>query len=164
MKGTMRCILIAAAVWGIACNTPHSPDARSPEVASVTELTTTTMKSYVAIFEIPVTDMSRAIAFYQDILDIRIEKYEMPDMQIGAFPSDGQSVQGVLMKSQDHKPSANGVTIYLDGGDDLQIILDRVERIGGNIIMPKTQHADESGYFALLMDTEGNRIGLHSTN
>lgn len=120
------------------------------------------MKNFIAIFEIPVTDMSRAMAFYQTILNITIEQFEMQGLEIGAFPSEGQSVFGVLMKGEDNLPSANGVTIYLDGGNDLQVVLDKVEKSGGTVLMPKTAHADESGFFALLLDTEGNRIGLHS--
>jgi predicted enzyme related to lactoylglutathione lyase len=58
----------------------------------------------------------------------------------------------------------DGVTIYLNGGDNLQVILDKVEKSGGRILIPKTLHADESGYFATFIDSEGNKIGLHSPN
>ena len=54
--------------------------------------------------------------------------------------------------------------IYLNGGDNLQIILDKVEKNGGEIIVPKSLHADESGYYGLFLDSEGNKIGLHSPN
>lgn len=122
------------------------------------------MTSFVSIFEIPALDISRAVDFYQAILDIEIEKMTFPGMQMGLFPSEGQMTFGTIIQGEDYKPSANGVTIYLNGGDNLQLILDRVEKKGGNIITPKTIHADESGYFALFLDTEGNRIGLHSPN
>lgn len=122
------------------------------------------MKSFISIFEIPATEISRAVEFYQTILDIKIEEMDMPGMQMGLFPSEGQMVFGVIVKGEDYKPSANGVTIYLNGGDNLQIILDKVEKNGGKIIVPKTLHGDESGYFAMFLDTEGNRIGLHSPN
>ena len=122
------------------------------------------MKSFVSIFEIPATEISRAVDFYQAILDIKIEKMDFAGMQMGLFPSEGQMTYGVIVQGEGYKPSANGVTLYLNGGDDLQIILDKVEKKGGKIMVPKTLHADESGYFAMLMDTEGNRIGLHSPN
>lgn len=62
-----------------------------------------------------------------------------------------------------HKPSAtDGPLIYLNGNPDVQIILDRVEGAGGKIIVPKTQISPEYGYMAAFIDTEGNRIGLHS--
>ena len=122
------------------------------------------MSSFVSIFEIPATEISRAVDFYQAILDIKIERMDFPGMQMGLFPSEGQMTFGVIMQGEDYKPSTNGVTIYLNGGDNLQIILDKVEKKGGKIIVPKTLHADESGYFAMLIDTEGNKIGLHSPN
>ena len=122
------------------------------------------MTSFVSIFEIPATDISRAVDFYQTILDIEIEKMSFPEMQMGLFPSEGQMTFGVIIQGEDYKPSANGVTIYLNGGDNLQVIIDKVEKNGGNVIAPKTLHADESGYFAMFIDTEGNRIGLHSPN
>ncbi len=122
------------------------------------------MKSHISLFEIPATDISRAINFYQAILDINIEKMEMPGMEMGIFPYEEQMVSGVIMKGADYKPSSDGVTIYLNGGDNLQTILDKVETNGGKILMQKTAHEDESGYFALILDTEGNKLGLNSPN
>ena len=122
------------------------------------------MKSFVSIFEIPATEVSRAIEFYQAILDIKIEKFEMPGIQMGVFLFEGHMVTGVIIQADGYRPSADGVTIYLNGGDDLQIILDKVEKANGKIVAPKTLHADESGYFALFLDSEGNKIGLHSPN
>lgn len=122
------------------------------------------MNSFVPIFEIPALDLSRAIDFYQSILDIKIEKIDIPQMQMGLFPTQEQMSFGVIMQGEGYIPSSNGVTIYLDGGDDLQIILDKIEKKDGKILTPKTLHADESGYFAIFIDSEGNRLGLHSPN
>jgi hypothetical protein len=73
-------------------------------------------------------------------------------------------VGGALVYSDGfHKPSAtDGPLIYLNGNPDVQIILDRVEVAGGKIMVPKTQISEEYGYMAVIIDTEGNRIGLHS--
>ena len=122
------------------------------------------MESYISIFEIPATDISRAIKFYQAILEVDIEKMEMPGMEIGILPYEGQMVAGVIMKGEGFKPSADGVTIYLNGGDNLQVILDRVQSNSGKVMLPKTPHADDVGYFAIFLDSEGNKIGLHSPN
>lgn len=122
------------------------------------------MSSYLAIFEIPAADIGRAISFYEGILELSIEKFEMPGMLMGVLPYEDQLVTGVIIQGEGYEPSPKGVTIYLNAGDDLQTILDRVEGHGGSILMPKTPHADESGYFALLLDSEGNRIGLNSPN
>ena len=78
------------------------------------------MNSYISLFEIPATDISRAINFYQAILGINIEKMEMPGMEMGILPYENQVVHAVIMKGEDSKPSAEGVTIYLNGGDNLQ--------------------------------------------
>lgn len=120
------------------------------------------MKSFISIFEIPVTDISRAIKFYEEILDIQIERMDFQDMEMGIFPYEGQMVTGILTKGEGYQPSADGITIYLNGGENLQIILDKVEKQGGKIIVPKTAHADESGFFAIFLDSEGNKMGLHS--
>jgi predicted enzyme related to lactoylglutathione lyase len=61
-----------------------------------------------------------------------------------------------------HKPSADGVKIYLNGNPDLAKILSKVEKAGGKITMPKTKISDDIGYMAFFIDTEGNSIGLHS--
>ncbi|RFC53380.1 VOC family protein [Brumimicrobium aurantiacum] len=122
------------------------------------------MKSFISIFEIPATDISRAIDFYREILNVEIEKMEFPGMEMGLFPYHDQMVTGVIMKGEGYEPSASGVTIYLNGGDNLQPILDKVEKNGGKIIIPKTPHADEIGFFAIFHDSEGNKIGLHSPN
>ena len=124
------------------------------------------MNSYISLFEIPANDISRVVNFYQAIFDINIEKMEMPgmEMEMGIFPYENQTVPGVIIKSEGNSPSSDGVTIYLNGGDNLQTILDKVEKNGGEILMQKTAHADDSGFFALFLDTEGNRLGLNSPN
>jgi hypothetical protein len=62
-----------------------------------------------------------------------------------------------------HKPSStDGPLVYLNGNPDVQQVLDRVEAAGGKIMVPKTQISPEYGFMAVIMDSEGNRIGLHS--
>ena len=123
-----------------------------------------TMNSYIAIFEIPATDISRAITFYQNILDLDIQELEFPGMHMGLFPTDNQMNTGVILKAEDYIPSSLGVTIYFHAGDDLQRVLDKIEENGGRITVPKTAHADGNEFFAMFIDSEGNRMGLHSPN
>ncbi len=122
------------------------------------------MKSFVSIFEIPATDISRAVGFYEAILNVHIERMDFPGMEMGLFPYEEQMVTGVILKGEGYEPSAKGITLYLNGGENLQVILDKVEQHGGKILVPKTPHADESGFFALFLDSEGNKMGLHSPN
>lgn len=133
-------------------------------IDSTTELTSEPLNSHIALFEIPATDITRAISFYEAILDITIEKMEIPGMEMGVFPYENQAVSAVIMKGEGYIPSTDGVTVYLNAGDDLQVALDKVEENGGEILVPKTAHADESGFFALFIDSEGNRLGLNSPN
>ena len=147
-----------------SCKNQNKPNLEAKKVESTVNKTTDNMKNYISLFEIPATDISRAINFYQAILDINIEKMEMPGMEMGIFPYENQMVTGVIMKGEGFKPSADGVTIYLNGGDNLQTILDKVGVNGGKVIVSKTAHADESGFFALFLDTEGNKLGLNSPN
>lgn len=131
---------------------------------TLTDLNDKKMNSYISLIEIPATDLSRATNFYQAILNVKIEIMEMTEMQMGILPYENQVVTVVITKAVGYKPSADGVTIYLNGGENLQTILDKVEANGGKVVIPKTSHADESSYFAIFMDTEGNKIGLHSPN
>ena len=162
-----RIILNATIILALnftACNNQNKPELEGHKVDSGKEQMTNEIQSYISIFEIPVTDISRAVNFYQAILGINIEKMEFSGMEMGLFPYEGQMVTGVIIKGEGYQPSADGVTIYLNGGDNLQVILDKVEKNGGKIIVPKTAHADESGFFALFLDTEGNKLGLNSPN
>lgn len=164
MKKTILCSAVILSFCIIACKGQDKSSIENQQADSNEIQKTSDMKSYISIFEIPATDISRAVDFYQAILDINIEKMEFPEMQMGIFPYEGQMVTGVIMKAEGYKPSADGVTIYLNGGNNLQIILDKVEKNGGKIIVPKSLHADESGYYAIFIDSEGNKIGLHSPN
>ena len=78
------------------------------------------------MFEFPATDISRAVNFYQTILDIKIEKMDVQGMQMGILPYEGQMVPGVIIKADGYKPSADGVTMYFNAGDNLQVVLDKV--------------------------------------
>lgn len=146
---------------GIVAYTMQS-SANAQAESSSNKQNTNDMKSFISIFEIPATDFARAVGFYQSILGVRIEAVDMQGTQMGLFPTEGQAVSGVITKAEGYEPSASGVIIYLNGGDDLQYILDKIEKNGGEIMVPKTLIDEQTGYFAMFLDTEGNRIGLHS--
>lgn len=122
------------------------------------------MKKLISIVEIPTANFRRAVAFYQTILGINIEDAEMDGIKMGLFPNDGEGVFVQLINGRGYKPSTNGTIVYLNGGEDLQKIADKVEANGGKIIVPKTEIGPEMGFFALFADTEGNKLGLHSSN
>lgn len=115
-------------------------------------------------FEIPVTDMPRAKHFYQVIFSMHMNEMEMMGMKFAAFPyAEGSGkASGALVQGPMHTPSENGVLIYLNAHPSMDPVLEKIEPMGGKIVMPKTQINPELGYMAFFMDTEGNRIGLHS--
>ena len=164
MKKTFISAVLLFGVAITACQNQKYINSEQQEDVSKEKQTIHQMNSFISIFEIPATDISRAVEFYKEILGINIEVMDIPEMQMGIFPYEGEMVTGVIVKGEGYKPSAEGITIYLNGGENLQIILDKVEKNGGEILVPKTAHADESGFFAMFLDTEGNRMGLHSPN
>jgi len=124
------------------------------------------MKNAISWFEIGTTDLDRATKFYETIFGIKLSPLNLPSIKMRMFPLDDMMTQvgGALVNSGGfHKPSAtDGPLIYLNANPDVQNVLDRVEKAGGKILVPKTQISPEYGYMAVIIDTEGNRIALHS--
>lgn len=120
------------------------------------------MKNAINWFEIHATDIIRAKKFYETVLNIEMQ---MPfeGVKYAMFPADMMNggVGGGLMQEEGYEPSATGPMIYLNGGEDLALPLSRIEGAGGKIIREKTS-IGANGFFALFMDTEGNRVALHS--
>jgi predicted enzyme related to lactoylglutathione lyase len=117
-------------------------------------------------FEIPVTDMQRAIRFYEKVFDIKMSHHILEVLEMAWFPEvmNGQGAAGSLVMHKDfYRPSADGILIYLTApSGDLSNELSRVEKAGGKIRVPKKLITDEFGYIAVFIDSEGNRIGIHS--
>ena len=120
----------------------------------------------VGWFEIPVSNMERAIAFYEEIFDISMQRQNMGPLDMAWFPwkEDGLGSPGSLVYHKDfYKPSTDGVLIYLTAhSGDLENELTKVEAAGGKILQHKTKISDEYGFMALIIDSEGNRVALHS--
>lgn len=125
------------------------------------------MKNAINWFEIPASDIDRARKFYEGIFD-----FEMFDLNIGdglsmvLFPAVSGTVNGALIQYEDmYKPSDSmGPLLYLNANPDVQPVLDRVEEAGGKILIPKRLITEDNGYMAVIIDSEGNRIALHSNN
>ncbi|HVZ95914.1 MAG TPA: VOC family protein [Chitinophagaceae bacterium] len=115
-------------------------------------------------FEIPVTDMGRAKHFYQVAFGIHMEDMNSNGMEMAMFPYEMGSgkLSGALVKSDISKPSETGVLIYLNANPDMTEVLQRIETEHGRVIMGKTLISPEIGYMAVFIDTEGNRVALHS--
>jgi predicted enzyme related to lactoylglutathione lyase len=115
-------------------------------------------------FEIPMLDVQRANKFYGALYDAPLKTVDVHDTTMIILPHDiGTGVGGALVKAQGYEPAgAMGPVIYLNGGDDLSVMLGRVEAAGGKIVLTKTEISPDSGYYAKFMDTEGNQVGLYS--
>jgi predicted enzyme related to lactoylglutathione lyase len=119
----------------------------------------------ISWFEIPVTDLSRARIFYETIFEFSMIPMDLPNLKMCMFPIENRmGVGGALIDSGGyHTPSATaGTLIYLNANPDVQLVLDRIEAAGGKILVPKTEITPEYGYMAVFLDSEGNRIALHS--
>ena len=114
-------------------------------------------------FEIPAANFARAVAFYERIMAAKMTVDDsFPGMKMALFPYQEPGVGGCVIEFDPLRPHADGVRIYLNGGDDLAPILARVEAAGGQVVMPKTPIRDDIGCIAMFSDSEGNIVGLHS--
>jgi hypothetical protein len=113
-------------------------------------------------FEIPAKNFQRAKAFYEAILGIEMI-IPFPGMKYAMFPADMQKgeVGGGLLEEEGYEPSQQGALVYLNGGEDLDIPLAKVEAAGGEVILPKTS-IGANGFTGRFIDTEGNRVAFHS--
>ncbi len=114
-------------------------------------------------FEIPAKNIKRSKKFYESIFKIKMEEQEMMGMKMAFFPWKPGSgkANGSLVQSPMHKPSKDGAVIYLNANPKLDKVLDKIKKAGGKVVMPKTQ-AGDFGYMAFFIDTEGNKVALHS--
>jgi len=119
----------------------------------------------VGWFEIPVSNMDRAILFYNAIFQIKIGKQTFDGTEMGWFPFDGngKGAAGSLIKNNKHyKPSSSdGILVYFSCSN-VNDELSRIEKAGGKTVQLKTQISENHGYMATFLDSEGNRIALHS--
>ncbi len=116
----------------------------------------------VGWFEIPVNDMPRAKAFYEQVFGMELQPQQMGPMLMAWFPmaENEYGAAGALVKGEWYQPSEKGVVIYLSSAD-IDTALDRADAAGGKALQRKTS-IGEYGFIGFLQDCEGNRIGLHS--
>lgn len=116
--------------------------------------------------EIYVEDMSRAQKFYESILQINMVSMQTPgefgDLEMISFPwaEGGSNISGALCKTSHVKPGTGGTMVYFTC-DDCSVEESRVENAGGKVLQVKMPIGDY-GFCSVVMDTEGNSIGLHS--
>lgn len=145
------------------------PEAEPIEAITVEEEPIQEWNHTINWFEIPVSDLERAVTFYETVLNIRMEI--MSDTAMGGYSmaffaevDNSTIVSGALMQFEGSEPSDKGTVVYLNASPDLNDALGRIEDAGGKVIMPKSGIGEnnEHGFMALFIDTEGNKVALHS--
>jgi hypothetical protein len=118
------------------------------------------MKNYIVWCDIPVKDIDRAVTFYSAVFGSKIEKQSFEGMALAAFGSQ-DGVGGCLFVTNETKPSADGPLIYLNCEGRLDEAVAAVGKNGGKVLKPRHQ-IGPYGFRAVVLDSEGNRIALHS--
>ena len=122
------------------------------------------MKNAISWFQIPVLDIERSTKFYGTILSVEFAITEIMSAKVAIFPYDHESgnVGGALYCGQSYVPGIHGSLVFLNAGNDLSVVLEKVEEAGGSILMTKTAINNNNDFIAYITDSEGNRVGLHS--
>lgn len=122
------------------------------------------LKNAANWFEIPATDINRARTFYETIFGIEMNVIDMGEFKMCLFP-EGPMYGALCQHPQFYKPAGEGgVLLYLNGNPDLSVVESRIEAAGGQVLAPKKMISPEHGFMAIFLDTEGNRVALHSNN
>ncbi len=117
-------------------------------------------KDYVTWFEIPAYNMYRAKAFYDHVYGLTMDTAQIGDFSMAYFPTVS-GVGGAVVQGPGCLPNDTGALLYLNAAAGLEAMLERVEQAGGRVVMGRTLIGEDAGWFALIIDTEGNRLALH---
>lgn len=116
------------------------------------------MRKLISWVEIPATDIERATKFYSKVLNLDIQVMDFGKEKMACFPNG----EGAISLAPGFNPSKNGVLVSFNTEKDLNAVLKIVAENGGEIVQSKTKiEAEGRGYFALIVDTEGNKVGLY---
>lgn len=116
------------------------------------------MKQIFYWVEIPTVNFDRAVDFYNSLLGIQLEKVDCGTEKMAFLPNDA----GAIFWAPEFKPSQDGLLVSMNCGTDIDGWIKRVEANGGKIVRPKCKiEVEGRGWFALFLDTEGNRLSLY---
>lgn len=119
------------------------------------------MSNFVRFFEIPSENFSRAVSFYNELFEVKLDECDCGGEKMAFFPEN----EGAVIHCQGYTPSDQGVLLSLSADGKMQKMLDKIKDLGGKVLMDKSKiGGDDKGYFALFSDSEGNRLGLHSND
>jgi len=115
-----------------------------------------------AWFEIPASDFARAVGFYEKVFETRLITENMGGAQLAVFPYERPGMSGCVIQGEGYKPGCDGCVIYLETKGALDGPLARAVAHGGKVALAKTALPEGMGFYAHFVDSEGNRVGLHS--
>jgi hypothetical protein len=119
------------------------------------------MKKLISWVEIPANNFGRATAFYENLLQLKLEVFESETEKMACFPGG----EGAISQAPGFAPGQDGVMVSFNVSDEIQSSLRRVEEQGGKVLIPKTKiEAEGRGYFAVFIDCEGNKVGLYGAH
>ena len=119
------------------------------------------MANQIVWCDIPVTDLDRAIRFYSALLGHPVTKQSFSGMEYGLLPDADNSVSGCLVITKEAKPATDGPLIYFNCEGRLALAIAVVDLNGGRVLKPR-HPIGPHGFRAIVLDSEGNRIALHS--
>jgi predicted enzyme related to lactoylglutathione lyase len=126
-------------------------------------MTTATAPDNVAVwFEIPAMNFDRAVGFYEQVFETKLTREKMGGSELAVFPYEQPGTSGCVIQGEGYKPGRDGAVVYLRSRIDLNVPLERAARAGGKVATPKTALPEGMGFYAHFVDSEGNRVGLHS--
>jgi len=121
------------------------------------------MNKLVNWFEIPAVDFDRAVGFYGGLFEVDLSICDCGEEKMAFFPEEGTAVPGMISLAKGFNPSVDGVVLYFTADGRLEEMVAKAVELGGEVLTPPTKiEADNRGSFALVKDTEGNRIGFYA--
>lgn len=124
----------------------------------------TPVRNTVAVwFDIPSSDFERAVRFYEGLFGVTLHRETLGPNRIGVFPYErGAGISGCVAQGPAHRPGGDGTVVYLNADGALDSMMAAVEGLGGRLAGPVVALPEGMGSFVTIIDTEGNRVGLHA--
>ncbi|HTL53763.1 MAG TPA: VOC family protein [Planctomycetota bacterium] len=119
------------------------------------------MAGNIVWLDIPVKNLDRAIAFYSAVLGETVKKDTVSGMELGILHHGGTDIGGCLYKSDKDKPGKSGPLVYFSVEGRLEAACEEATKLGGKVVIPKMA-IGQHGFRAVVLDSEGNRVALHS--
>lgn len=119
-------------------------------------------ENVVVWFEIPAEDFDRAVGFYEKVLKTSLRRQTLGEYQMGIFPGEDTAAKGCVIAGEGCRPGYEGTMVYVNADGQLKAAVQRAEKAGGQVLQDVTPLPDDLGLYAVIRDTEGNRVGLHA--